>query len=128
MKNSTRLITQYAVYAALIFTARVLDHVVSGWLPINFAVITQVVAFACALIIPNWKNCLAAGTIFGVMSLITSLMFGGGATVYGMFNPLISVLPRAIVGLTLFGVYSFVFVTLSCVIKKTFPYALQQCS
>ena len=106
MKNTTRIITQYAVYAALIFTARMMDHIVSGWLPINFAVITQVVAFTCALIIPTWKNCLAVGIIFGVTSLITSLMFGGGAVVYGMVNPLISVLPRAIVGLGLFGAYA----------------------
>lgn len=101
-KTKTHDLVLYATYGALIFVARTLDHLVSGFLPINFAIITLTVALSCALLIPTLKNCVIAGFVFGVMSLLTALMFGGGAVVYGMVNPLISVLPRVIVGFVAF--------------------------
>lgn len=106
MKNgTTKTIVEYAIICALLFCARSLDHVMSGWLPINSAAITLAVAYACMLYKPTFSRSLICGVLFGVMSLITSLMFGGGAVVYGMANPLVSVLPRAIVGVVVYFVF-----------------------
>lgn len=117
-KTKTQDLVLYANYGALIFVARVLDHLVSDWLPINSAIITLTVAFSCALIIPTVKNCVVAGFMFGIMSLLTTLMFGGGAIIYGFVNPFISVLPRVIVGLVVFATFSFSCNLLGKVIKK----------
>ena len=105
-KSSTHKLVLYAVYAALIFVGRILDHLLSASaLPINFAVMTLSIAFACALIEPSLENGLIAGLIFGLSSFITTFMFGGGALIYGMANPLISVIPRVVVGVVLYGAF-----------------------
>ena len=109
-RSSTYNLVLYAIYAALIFVARLLDQLLtSAALPINFAVITLSVAFSCALINPSIKNGIIIGFIFGLSSFIASFMFGGTAVIYGFTNPCISVLPRIIVGIalyfTFYGVY-----------------------
>lgn len=98
MKTKTKQITLYAMEFAIIFAARTLDHALTGWLTINAAVITLAAAFTCAFVRPGWKNGLIAGTMFGLSSLLTTLIFGGGATIYGMLNPCVSVIPRMITG------------------------------
>lgn len=104
MKNYTKTIVWYATVAALIFVARMLDHVMTGWLSINAAIITLSVVYACIFIRPSWINAVSCGFIFGIMSLITSVMFPGGFTPY-FVNPLVSVLPRVIVGVAVYGIY-----------------------
>ena len=105
-KNVTQTIVTYAVYASLIFVARVLDKAITGFLPINAAVITLTVAFSCALIRPSLLGSLAVGTMFGVVSLFATLVMGGTPD---FLNPLVSVVPRMVVGVALFvtfyGVY-----------------------
>ena len=108
MKNGTKTIVEYAVICALLFVARSLDHIISGWLPINSAAVTLTVAYACMLYKPTFVRSVMVGLLFGVMSLLTSLIFGGGALIYGMANPLISVLPRVIVGVDVIAVFSLV--------------------
>ncbi len=104
MKNYTKTIVWYATVAALIFVARMLDHVVTGWLSINAAIITLSVVYVCVFIKPSWVNAVACGFIFGIMSLVTSIMFPGGFTPY-FVNPLVSVLPRMIVGVAVYAIY-----------------------
>ena len=105
MKNNTKTIALYAIEFALIFVARVLDHAVTGWLPLNAAIITLTVVFTCVFLRPTIINGLTIGFMFGLNSLLTSLMFGGGAIIYGMVNPCISVLPRILVGAAAVGAF-----------------------
>ncbi len=112
-RSSTYYIVLYAIYAALIFVARILDQLItSSALPINFAVITLSVAFTVAFIEPSLKNCFIAGFIFGMSSFISSFIFGKTA-MFGFANPLISVFPRMIVGIALFLVFRGVYVLLA---------------
>lgn len=116
-KSTTYYIVLYAIYAALVFVARILDQLISfAALPINFAVITLSVAFTIAFIEPSLKNGFIAGTIFGLSSFITSFIFGKTA-ILGFANPCISVFPRMIVGIALFVSFRLVYLLL----KKLFP-------
>jgi uncharacterized membrane protein len=101
-RSQTYYIVLYAIYAALIFVARILDQLItSSALPINFAVITLSITFAVAFIEPSLKNGFIAGFIFGMSSFITSFIFAK-PLIFGFANPLISVFPRMIVGIVLF--------------------------
>ena len=82
--------------------ARLLDKAITGFLPINAAVITLTVAFSCALIRPTFSWCFASGLIFGVVSLLATLVMGGTPD---FLNPLVSVLPRIIVGVVVYFVF-----------------------
>lgn len=104
MNKNAKEVVWYATVAALVFVARMLDHVVTGWLSINAAIITLTVVYACIFIRPSWINALLCGAMFGIMSLVTSVMFPGGFTQY-FVNPLVSVVPRVIVGAVAYGVY-----------------------
>jgi len=63
-RKVTRTIVLYAVSFALIFVARLLDKAITGFLPINAAIITLTVAFSCALIEPDFINSVVVGAIF----------------------------------------------------------------
>lgn len=116
-RSSTYYIVLYAIYAALVLVARILDQLISSAaLPINFAIITLSVAFAVAFIEPSAKNGVIAGAIFGVSSFLTSFIFTK-PLIYGFANPLISVFPRIVVGVVLFLVFKLVYT----VLKKIFP-------
>lgn len=97
----------YATVAALVFAARMLDHLFTGWFSINAAVVTLTAVYACMFIRPTIINALSCGAIFGIMSLFTSVMFPGGFTQY-FVNPLVSVVPRIAVGAAAFGVYALI--------------------
>lgn len=99
-RKVTRTIVLYAVSFALIFVARLLDKAITGFLPINAAIITLTVAFSCALIEPDFINSVVVGAIFGVVSLLATAVMGGTPD---FLNPLVSVLPRVVVGVALFG-------------------------
>lgn len=104
MKKHTQVIATLAVVAALLFVARLLDHALTSFLPINAAIITLVTAFSCIFVLPTLKNAIAVGTVFGLCSLLTSVIFPGAFTVY-FVNPLVSVLPRIIVCVVAYFVY-----------------------
>lgn len=107
MNKKIKAVVWYATVLALVFAARMLDHIVTGWFPINAALITLTVVYACIFIRPSWINALACGAIFGIMSLITSVMFPGAFTPY-FVNPLVSILPRMIVGVAAYSVYALI--------------------
>ena len=104
MNRTAKEVVWYATVCALIFVARILDHMVTGFLPINAAIVTLTVAYVCILVRPTFINALATGAAFGLMSLITSVIYPGGFTQY-FVNPLVSVLPRIAVGVAMWGVY-----------------------
>lgn len=104
MNKTAKEVVWYATVCALTFVARLLDHMVTGFLPINAAIVTLTVVYACILIRPTFVNAIATGTVFGIMSLVTSVMYPGGFTQY-FVNPLVSVLPRMAVGVAMWAVY-----------------------
>ena len=104
MNKTAKEVVWYATVCALTFVARLLDHMVSGFLPINAAIVTLTVVYVCILLRPTFVNALATGAVFGIMSLVTSVIYPGGFTQY-FVNPLVSVLPRMAVGVSVWGVY-----------------------
>ena len=105
MNRTAKEVVWYATVCALIFVARILDHMVTGgFLHINAAIVTLTVAYVCILVRPTFINALATGAAFGLMSLITSVIYPGVFTQY-FVNPLVSVLPRIAVGVAMWGVY-----------------------
>lgn len=109
-RSNTYYVVLYAIYAALIFVGRLLDQLLtSAALPINFAVITLSITFSVAFIEPSLKNGLIAGLIFGLSSFIATFIFPGGSMIYGFANPLISVIPRIIVGVALYATFKFAY-------------------
>ncbi len=101
MKAQTKTIVLYATLGALIFLAMTLDRAITPYLPLSAAFITLTVTFVFALINPELATSVASGIIFGVSSCITAIFFGKSSVI----NPLISVLPRALLGFIIFGVY-----------------------
>ena len=114
MKKYSQKIAYFAAVAALLFVARMLDHALTQFLPVNAAIITLAVAFTCLFIRPSFFGSIAVGAIFGVCSLITSVMFPGGFTMY-FVNPLVSVLPRIIVCVVAYFTYK----AITLLIKNT---------
>lgn len=104
MNKTAKEIVWYATVAALVFAARMLDHLFTGWFSINAAIVTLAVVYICIFVRPTLLNAVLCGTVFGIMSLLTSLMFPGGFTQY-FVNPLVSVLPRILVGVAVYFVY-----------------------
>ncbi|MBR2988135.1 MAG: ECF transporter S component [Clostridia bacterium] len=114
MKTSTKKVVYSATVMALLFVARLLDRAITQFLPVNAAIITLIVAFACLFIWPDFINSIVVGTMFGVCSLLASIIFPGGFTMY-FVNPLVSVLPRIIVCVVAFFVYK----AITLLIKNT---------
>lgn len=104
MNKTAKEVVWYATVCALIFVARILDHMLQGLLTINPAVITQTIAYVCILVRPTFINALGTGAAFGIMSLLTSVIYPTDTTQY-FVNPLVSVLPRIMVGAAMWSVY-----------------------
>lgn len=104
-KNSTtQVIVWYAMVGALLFAARNLDHLLTGWLTINAMVVTLPAAYVSIFVKPTFFNAIATGTILGVMSLLTSVIYPSGTTPF-FVNPLVSIVPRILVGIVAWGVF-----------------------
>ena len=101
MKSNSKNIVAFATLGALIFIAMTLDRAITPFLPLSAAFITLTVTFTFALVRPNLALSLAAALIFGLSSCITAIFFGKESVI----NPLISVLPRFLLGFIIFGVY-----------------------
>lgn len=101
MTSKSKNVVTLAVLAAMVFLSIVLDRYVSAFLPIGFAVITLTVTFSFGLIhdIP-WIT-LSCGAVFGVLAWLGAVMTG----VEGFINPLVSLVPRLLIGPVVFGVY-----------------------
>lgn len=113
MKSNSKNIVAFATLGALIFIAMTLDRAITPFLPLSAAFITLTVTFTFALVKPNLALSLAAALIFGLSSCITAIFFGKESVI----NPLISVLPRFLLGFIIFGVY----VLMRLILKKAAP-------
>ena len=104
-KRKIHRIALYGIVFALIFIARLLDRVISLAWPINLAVCTIAVSFVFILLSRNIWEALLMGTLFGVASLIAAVIFPSPE----FMLPWVSVLPRMIVGIAVFGAYKLFF-------------------
>ncbi|MCM1042999.1 MAG: hypothetical protein NC350_02175 [Corallococcus sp.] len=103
--KKTYRITMYAVMFAVIFVAMMIDKAISLGLPsgISTAACVLLVTFAFAMLDNTWTGGVLACTFFGLASFIKGFMFPEPVPI--SVNPLVSVLPRVIMGFVTFGVY-----------------------
>ncbi len=99
-------ITMYAVMFAAIFVAMMLDRMISLGLPsgISTAACVLLVTFSFCFIDNTWLTGILSCTFFGLASFLKGFVFPEPIPL--SVNPLVSVLPRVIVGVVTFGVYS----------------------
>lgn len=105
MKAKTRSLAHKVAFlgmmSALVFLVLTLEtYVFIGILGINPAFLSLPLAIALCLY-GDWKDEFVGGTIFGVCAFIISFMVG----YVPMFNPLISILPRVVMGVCAYWVY-----------------------
>lgn len=107
-KSKAHYIAFLGVMVAVIFVVLTLEtYVFMGMLGINPAFLSLPLAIALCLF-GRWKEEFVGGTIFGLCSMIIAVMVGYPA----MINPLVSVLPRILMGVIAYWVYhlvSFIF-------------------
>ena len=98
---NSKAIARYAYIIAIILCAYLLDAVISTALPIRIAVCTIVaVLTVCQMF--DLKTAVFASTAFGVISLLMAFLFPNITSPVFM-NPLVSILPRVLIGFTCFG-------------------------
>ncbi len=102
MKNKTvRIIALYGVMLAVLFAAMMIDRLISAYNVLSFAVASVAVTAAFALSRRSFAEAAGAGFFFGIASFVTAFYFGKEA----FYNPLVSVLPRALTGITGLALY-----------------------
>ena len=105
MKKSTQIVSTFAVMAALIVVANLLDKAYSFGLTAligaALAVCALVTVTLSATLYDKWYYAVGAGLIFGLVSFALAYIFPSVL----FRNPLISVLPRAFVGIIGYGAY-----------------------
>ena len=78
-----------------------LDTFVGSFLPVKQAIFSLPTVFTFVLMFGTWQYALLGGTVFGLLSFARAFITGS----IPFQNPLVSILPRVIVGLVAFGVY-----------------------
>ena len=121
--NKTKQLTRWAITLAVIFVAMMLDKAISVALPVSMAACVLLATFTFCFLDNSWVSGVLAGTFFGIASLckefiFPSLMFDANV------NPLISVLPRALMALLAIATYKLM---LACT-KSCKPRARQMVS
>lgn len=101
--NKAKVVAQYALMFALIMVAMSIDKLISVF-SLSMAIFVLLVTNSLAMLDNRWISAILAGTFFGLASLFKELVFPSGFYQY-IINPLVSVLPRVIMGITLFGTY-----------------------
>ncbi len=99
-KDKAHLVAFIGVMFALILVLFMLE----GALSIVAGVSTCALSFPCAIalsIYDDWKSSFIGGTLLGVSSCIFCLAFGWLVEA----NPLVSILPRTIIGITAYWTY-----------------------
>lgn len=104
-KRSTQVVATFAVMAALIVVANLLDKAYSFGLTAligaALAVCALVSVTLSATVYDKWYYAVGAGVIFGLVSFALAYIFPSPL----FQNPLISVLPRAFIGIIGYGAY-----------------------
>ena len=101
MKKSRR-IAYVATFIALIFVALMLDTLVGSFLPVKPAIFSLPTVFVFVLMFGTWQYALLGGTVFGLLSFARAFITGS----IPFQNPLVSIVPRMIVGIVAFGAYA----------------------
>lgn len=103
-KSKAHYIAFLGVMVALIFVVLTLEtYIFMGMLGINPAFLSLPLAIALCMF-GTWKEEFVGGTIFGLCSLIIAAMVAYAP----MLNPLVSVFPRVLMGITAYWAYHFV--------------------
>lgn len=100
MKRSRR-IAYIATFIALIFVSLMLDTTLGLFMPVNPAIFSLPTVFTFALMFGSLWYAALGGVVFGLLSFARAFITGS----LPFQNPLVSVLPRAIVGFVIFGAY-----------------------
>lgn len=99
-KDKAHFVAFVGVMFALIFVLFMLEGALSIVAGVSTCVLSLPVSIALS-IYDDWKKSLVGGTLLGVCSCIFCLIFG--MAVYA--NPLVSILPRFILGITAYWTY-----------------------
>lgn len=100
-KSKAHYIAFLGVMVAVIFVVLTLKtYIFQGLLQINPAFLSIPLAIALCLY-GDWKEEFVGGTIFGLCSLVISVM----VAYYPMMNPLVSVFPRILMGVIAYWIY-----------------------
>lgn len=103
-KDVAHRVAFLGVMSALIFVVLTLEtYVFIGMLGINPAFLSLPLAIALCMV-GDWKEEFYGGTIFGVCAFIISFM----VAYVPMYNPLVSILPRVLMGVGAFWIYSLI--------------------
>ena len=124
MNSKSKTIARFGIIAALIVAAISIDMAISAaGLPVNIAAVTlTVVLVVCQ--INDLKTALFVSTLFGLSSFIGSYIIAS-PTAWYFQNPLISVFPRIVIGLTTYyslKLFKKLFKKYKNNVAKTIPY------
>ena len=104
MVTKANSVAKYAIMFAIIIVATLLDRVITLGLPIAGATVELLVTFALCFLCNSWLDGFAAFAFMGLSSFALSFPFGKISSQ----NPLISIVPRLVVGVLAFAVYRLV--------------------
>lgn len=113
-KDLAHRIAFIGVMSALVFVVLTIEtYVFIGILGINPAFLSLPLAIALCLY-GDWKEEFVGGTIFGVCAFIISFM----VAYVPMYNPLISILPRVIMGIGAYWIYHLISFIVNAILKS----------
>ena len=104
MVNKAGRVARYALMFAAIIVATLVDRVITLGLPIAGATVELLVTFVLCFLFNSWLDGFLAFAFMGLSSFVLAFPFSKVSSQ----NPLISVVPRLVVGVVAFGVYRLV--------------------
>lgn len=104
--NKAGQIAKFAIMFATIFVAMMLDRVISLGLPTATAACVLLVTFSFCFLDNRWSTGIISCTLFGLASFLKEFIFPSSVAAFPVYVwPIITVLPRAVMGLVAFAVY-----------------------
>lgn len=99
-------VAKYAIMFATIFVAMMLDRVISIGLPTATAACVLLVTFSFCYLDNRWSTGILACTLFGLASFFKEFIFPSSVAAFPVYVwPIITVLPRVVMGFVAFAVY-----------------------
>lgn len=99
-------IAKYAIMFATIFVAMMLDKVISLGLPISTAACVLLVTFSFCFLDNRWSTGIVSCALFGLASFVKEFIFPSSVAAFPVYVwPVITILPRALMGFVAFAVY-----------------------
>lgn len=113
----------YANMFATIFVAMMLDRLISIGLPTATAACVLLVTFSFCYLENRWSSGVCACALFGLASFIKEFIFPSSVAAFPVYIwPIITVLPRIVMGFVAFAAYR---VLLRCTTKLKKPHTRQ---